>query len=176
LKRVVQHKPVAYQDIDGVHRTVGWSYCAASRRGFRGRALRWGASDRHRSDTRYSTNLAAGLPGKGIAVDGSGNVDVTGKTISSPFLTTPAPYQVTVGRGPAPRKSVISACTIWSSGSLTSTLSRSRSCASDASNRGRTGLSFLRSWCGPRQKGFGRTADSTSYHDHPAFLKRRFCT
>jgi hypothetical protein len=97
-----QHKPVIYQDIDGVRHEIAGGYVrkGADRVGFHVAAY----------DARqplvidpvvlsYSTYLGgnSGDSGAAIAVDASGNAYVTGNTSSTDFPTTAGAFQVSFG-------------------------------------------------------------------------------
>ena len=95
-----QHKPVIYQEIDGVRRDIAGGYVrkGANRVGFKVAAY---------DTTRplvidpvvlsYSTYLGGinGDSGSGIAVDANGNAYITGGTASSDFPTTAGAFQPT---------------------------------------------------------------------------------
>jgi uncharacterized repeat protein (TIGR01451 family) len=89
---VQQHKPVLYQEVDGVRREVAGRYVI---KGARKVGFEVGAYDRSRALVIdpvlvYSTYLGGTSTdrGFGIAVDGSGNAYITGVTSSSSFPTS----------------------------------------------------------------------------------------
>jgi hypothetical protein len=98
-----QHKPVIYQEVDGVRQEIAGSYVrkGANRIGFKVAAY-----DRSRPLVidpvvlSYSTYLGGSYddPGFGIAVDADGNAYVTGWTYSTDFPTTPEAFQPTFDR------------------------------------------------------------------------------
>jgi len=101
---VRQHKPVIYQDIDGVRHEIDGSYVrkGANRLGFQLAA--YDASRPLIIDPvvlSYSTYLGgnSGESGGGIAVDTGGNAYVTGYTGSPNFPTTAGAFQATFGSG-----------------------------------------------------------------------------
>jgi hypothetical protein len=95
-----QHKPVIYQEIDGVRRDIEGSYVrkGAKRVGFKVAA--YDTSQPLIIDPvvlSYSTYLGGSGPegGSGIAVDASGNAYVVGYTNSANFPTTAGAFQPT---------------------------------------------------------------------------------
>jgi hypothetical protein len=97
-----QHKPVIYQDVDGVRQEVAGSYVrkGANRVGFE-----LAAYDRTRPLVidpvlAYSTYLGGSVNdvSSAIAIDTSGNAYVTGHTNSMNFPTTPGAFQPTLRR------------------------------------------------------------------------------
>jgi len=97
-----QHKPVIYQDIDGVRRDIAGGYVRkdAKRVGFQVAA--YDASRPLIIDPvvlSYSTYLGGngGDFGAAIAVDAGGNAYVTGNTSSTDFPTTAGAFQVSFG-------------------------------------------------------------------------------
>jgi hypothetical protein len=108
------HKPVVYQDIDGVRQPVAGHYVlqafAAVQGGDKTSAPQVGIQVAAYDVTRplvidpvlsYSTYLGGGGPevDTSLAVDASGNVYVTGETGSVDFPTTPGAFQTTSGGG-----------------------------------------------------------------------------
>src|SRR6266581_2224024 len=99
-----QHKPVIYQEIEGVRQEIGGGYVrkGADRVGFQ-----LAAYDTTRPLVidplvlSYSTYLGGGAGdfGNGIAVDAAGNAYVTGYTASSDFPTTAGTFQPNFGGG-----------------------------------------------------------------------------
>jgi len=93
-----QHKPIIYQEIDGVRREIAGSYL---RKGVNRVGFEVAAYDTSRPliidpvVLSYSTYLggSAGDFGNGIAVDAAGNAYVTGHTASSNFPTTAGALQ-----------------------------------------------------------------------------------
>ena len=100
---IVEHKPVIYQDIDGMRRRVAGGY---ELRNGHTVAFKLAAYDHRKRLTIdpslvYSTYLGGSSDdfGRGIAVDSSGNAYVTGYTASSNFPTTAGAFQTTSGGG-----------------------------------------------------------------------------
>ena len=100
-EKIIQMKPVIYQQIDGVRDEIDGGYRLT--RGHRA-AFRLGPYDPTRPlvidpVVRYSTFLGGESmdAGLGIAADGSGNAYVTGFTSSTAFPTTAGAFQRTMG-------------------------------------------------------------------------------
>jgi hypothetical protein len=95
-----QHKPVIYQEIDGVRREIGGGYIrkGAKRVGFEVAAYDSGRPLVVDPALSYSTYLGGNSFdfGQGIAVDAAGNAYVAGITYSPDFPTTPGAFQPTV--------------------------------------------------------------------------------
>jgi beta-propeller repeat-containing protein len=97
-----QHKPVIYQDIDGVRQEVASGYV---RKGANHVAFKVAAYDTNRPLVidpvvlSYSTYLGGSARdlGTGIAVDAAGNAYVTGNATSVNFPTTPGASQTIFG-------------------------------------------------------------------------------
>jgi len=106
---VRQHKPVVYQDIDGVRREIDGSYVrkGANRVGFQLAAYDTARPLIIDPVLSYSTYLGGssgespGASGQilsmGVAVDAAGNAYVTGATASFDFPTTAGAFQTTLG-------------------------------------------------------------------------------
>jgi len=100
--RIVQHKPVIYQEVAGERKEIAGRYRLKERREVAFEVARYDATQPLVIDPvlAYSTYLGgSGFDfGYGIAVDGSGSAYVTGRTTSTNFpLTTP--FQGTNGVG-----------------------------------------------------------------------------
>jgi hypothetical protein len=100
---LVQHRPVIYQQVDGVRRDVTGHYLQLSKDRY---GIKLGDYDRSREliidpKLSYSTYLGGdGFDeGVGIAVDSSGNAYVTGWAGSTNFPTTPGSNQAGFGGG-----------------------------------------------------------------------------
>src|SRR5437667_1507653 len=99
-----QHKPVIYQEIDGIRREIDGGYV---RQGANRVCIQLAAYDTARPliidplVLSYSTYLGGGAGdwGNGIAVDAAGNAYVTGYTASSDFPTTAGTFQPNFGGG-----------------------------------------------------------------------------
>ena len=99
-----QHKPVIYQDIDGVRREIAGGY---ARKGVNRVGFQVAAYDTSRPliidpvVLSYSTYLGGNGAdfGAGIAVDAGGNAYVTGNTTSTDFPTTAGAFQTLFGGG-----------------------------------------------------------------------------
>jgi hypothetical protein len=95
-----QHKPVIYQEIDGVRREIEGGYIrkGAKRVGFEVAAYDSGRPLVVDPALAYSTYLGGNSLdfGQGIAVDAAGNAYVAGITYSSDFPTTTGAFQPTV--------------------------------------------------------------------------------
>ena len=99
-----QHKPVIYQEIDGIRREIDGGYV---RQGANRVCFQLAAYDTARPliidplVLSYSTYLGGGAGdwGNGIAVDAAGNAYVTGYTASSDFPTTAGTFQPNFGGG-----------------------------------------------------------------------------
>ena len=97
-----QHKPVIYQEIDGIRQEIAGSFV---RRGANRVGFKVAAYDRSRPLVidplvlSYSTYLGGANydSGKGIAVDTNGNAYVTGFTQSTDFPTTAGAFQPAFG-------------------------------------------------------------------------------
>jgi probable HAF family extracellular repeat protein len=99
---VVQPEPRVYQDIDGVRHMLDAHYRLVDERRAGFEIAAYDVSRTLVIDPllEYSTYLGGGFAqGKDIAVDGRGNVYVTGETIGSPFPTTPGAYQTSFSGG-----------------------------------------------------------------------------
>ncbi len=102
-REVRQHKPVIYQEIDGVRQAIAGGYV---RKGAHGVGFELAAYDTTRPliidpVLAYSTYLGGGADdtGSGIAVDAAGNAYIVGSTQSSNFPTTSGAFQVNVRGG-----------------------------------------------------------------------------
>ena len=97
-----QHKPLVYQEVDGVRREIAGSYVLSGRRqvGFQVAAYDAGQPLIIDPVLVYSTYLGGNSPerGRAITVDSSGNAYVTGDTSSTNFPTA-SPFQGTSGGG-----------------------------------------------------------------------------
>jgi Beta-propeller repeat len=98
------HKPVAYQEVEGVKSIVTASYAikAGNRVGFRLGAYDHAAALVIDPTVVYSTYLGGGNGidnGQGIAVDATGAAYVTGNTASTNFPTTAGAFQTAHGGG-----------------------------------------------------------------------------
>jgi hypothetical protein len=102
VKEVVHHAPVAYQEQDGVRRSVAARYV---RRGAREVAFEVGAYDHTRPLVIDPVLTFTAYPGgpsgadtwsRAVAIDASGNVYVTGTTWTADFETTFHPLQATI--------------------------------------------------------------------------------
>ncbi|HEX8457662.1 MAG TPA: carboxypeptidase regulatory-like domain-containing protein [Pyrinomonadaceae bacterium] len=97
-----QHKPVAYQLIDGRRREVACAYVLDERSG--GVSFKLGAYDRSRALVidpvlSYATYLGGNNTDEAnaVAVDAQGNTYVVGTTLSMNFPRTPGAFQSTLG-------------------------------------------------------------------------------
>ena len=96
---VRQHKPLVYQEVDGVRREIAGAYVLNAERQVGFQVAAYDASQPLIIDPVlvYSTYLGGGGGGgHGIAVDASGNAYVTGFTASTDFPTA-SPFQGTFG-------------------------------------------------------------------------------
>src|SRR5439155_2864250 len=105
---VRQRKPIIYQEIGGVRKEIPGGYVVNDEHHVRFRVTAYDASQPLVIDPVlelvYSTYLGgSGLifeeRGEGIAVDGSGNAYVTGRTPSADFPTTAGAVQTSFGGG-----------------------------------------------------------------------------
>jgi len=98
-----QHKPVIYQEMDGVRTEIEGGYVlkGAKRVGFQVAAYDHTRPLVIDPVLSYSTYLAGSGhdAGRGIAVDAAGNAYVTGLTLSNDFPTTPGAFQTTLASG-----------------------------------------------------------------------------
>src|SRR6266700_386271 len=101
-----QHKPVIYQEIDGVRRDIDGGYVIKSGKRVGFQIAAYDTSRPLIIDPvvlSYSTFLGGSFEdeGSGIAVDAAGNAYVTGMTASINFPTTPGAFNTTNGQFPA---------------------------------------------------------------------------
>src|SRR6266853_243586 len=98
---ICQHKPIIYQEIDGVRQAIDGSYVrkGANRVGFQVAAYDTTRPLIIDPVLSYSTYLggSGGEKGLAIAVDTNGNAYVTGSTFSANFPTTAGSFQPTYG-------------------------------------------------------------------------------
>jgi hypothetical protein len=101
-RTLVQHKPIIYQEVNGVRRLIEGGYVLKGRQ-----EIGFQIGDYDPTQTlvidpviAYSTYLGGSMDdtGNAIAVDGAGNVYVTGDTTSTNFPTV-SPMQPTYGGG-----------------------------------------------------------------------------
>src|SRR6266568_2476919 len=100
-----QHKPVIYQEIDGVRRDIDGGYVIKSGKRVGFQIAAYDTSRPLIIDPvvlSYSTFLGGSFEdeGSGIAVDAAGNAYVTGMTASINFPTTPGAFNTTNGQFP----------------------------------------------------------------------------
>jgi hypothetical protein len=97
---IIEHKPLIYQDINGIRRQVAGGYELKKGQTVGFKLARY---DNHRGLTIdpglvYSTYLGGSNDdfGGGVAVDSAGNAYVAGDTFSTDFPTTPRAFQTTL--------------------------------------------------------------------------------
>ncbi len=98
------HKPLIYQEVEGVRRPIGGGYVRKNERqvGFQVAAYECARPLVIDPVLVYSTYLGGSFLdiGRGIAVDGAGNAYVTGSTESGNFPTTVGAFQTSLANAP----------------------------------------------------------------------------